>query len=89
MAYYPSTLSYLDMRKKHLQQELRMVEQELVSDYKQLLSPANASASRSETFLRTASRAWFLVDGALAGYKVVRRIGGIASLFSSSKKRKR
>lgn len=80
----PSLIA-LQLRKVQVQRKLRAVEAEMVEDYQQLVSPPVPTGNRIENVMQTASRAWWLVDGALTGYKLMRRLGGFARLFSSKK----
>lgn len=82
-----STLAALQLRQTAVLRKLRKIEDEIVADYQQLVAPAKPSSNKVETFVQSASRAWFVVDGVLTGYKLMRRFGGISRMFSSKKRR--
>lgn len=41
-----------------------------------------------ETLMSTATRAWWIFDGALTGYKLFRRLRGFTGLFGKRKGRR-
>lgn len=83
-----SPLATLKARRAAVEQELRQVEERIAKDYVYLTTPPPPIDNRFENMLSVASRAWFVADGVITGYKLFRRLNGLASLFRRKKSKR-
>ena len=51
-------------------------------------NPHGAAGRRQQTLMSTATRAWWIFDGALTGYKLFRRLRGFTGFFGKRKGRR-
>lgn len=82
------SLEQVDWRRRRLDIELDKLGQEISEDLTALTAPPAGNGNVMETFMSTATRAWWIVDGALTGYKLLRRLRGFSGLFGMGKRRR-
>lgn len=82
------SLEQVRWRRKQLQAELQKVGEEISDDLSTLMAPPAGDGNVMETFVSTATRAWWLFDGVLTGYKLFRRLSGFAGFFGKRKHRR-
>lgn len=88
MPQRPLTLQQVQTRRAQLQERMRKLEQNLADDYRALVAPPASTGNKMEDVINFASRTWVLIDGAMTGYKLFRRLGGLAGLFTRSARRR-
>ncbi len=74
MTTHSYTLNELCAHREHINVQLRQAEQELERDYRQIFLEEKPSSTPVEHWMGMASKAWFVFDGALAGYKLFQRM---------------
>ena len=82
------SLEQVHWRQKRLQVELEKLGEEISDDLATLTAPPAGDSNVMETFISTATRAWWIFDGALTGYKLFRRLHGFAGFFGKSQRRR-
>ena len=75
------SLEQVRWRQKRLQVELQKLGEEISDDLATLTAPPAGDSNVMETFMSAATRAWWLFDGVLTGYKLFRRLHGFAGFF--------
>ena len=82
------SLEQVHWRQKRLKIELQKLGEEISDDFATLTAPPAGDGNVMETFMSTATRAWWLFDGVLTGYKLFRRLSGFAGFFGKRKLRR-
>ena len=82
------SLEQVRWRQKRLQLELQKVGEEISKDLTTLTAPPAGDSNVLETLMSTATRVWWILDGALTGYKLFRRLRGFTGLFGKRKGRR-
>lgn len=82
------SLEQVRWRQKRLQLELQKVGEEISKDLTTLTASPAGDSNVLETLMSTATRAWWVFDGALTGYKLFRRLRGFTGLFGKRKGRR-
>lgn len=83
------SLEILDIYKQQLQTELDTSEERIATIWGAMFRQPTAEELNSPTkrIMATISSASALIDGALLGWKLYRRLGGAISLFNRKKKK--
>ena len=83
-----SPLAALKARRVAVEQELSKVEAQIAKDYAFLTAPPPPTNNRFENILSVASRAWFVADGVMTGYKLFCRLNGLTGIFRRKKSKR-
>ncbi|RRD78503.1 hypothetical protein EII14_06655 [Alloprevotella sp. OH1205_COT-284] len=86
----PAVFSFEKIKHKRarLDQQIRQAEEQIAEDFQTVFARQETSDNKLQNYVNVAARTWFFVDGALTGYKLLRKIGGISRLFRGNKNKR-
>lgn len=82
-----NTLEQIKWERMRVERELKRVERAMAKDFNELVAPPPPTDNKLEAAVNTAVKAWNIFDGALMGYKLIRRFGKFTKVFSRNKRK--